>query len=263
MDWLKTIFFIGVTALTLLALATIGGIDLEFVELIVLGCLSVIMLITALHFTFQSEKAKKKSEVLDKIWEVLKMPSEPSNPAISSSVKSKIKEQEWYKQEKNDEINSRSYEHYRLSYNILVFIQEQQTNRLDYIVKHTLDLAEAINENIKVILGCATGITTVLAIVNLAVEGDLQKWLGTICLFGVSSLLALYAETEYHNNKSDEKFYRDIMDDILSTDEELKYIEVKSTNQQDPPETDQQTANENSERLNRSGSTETDEQPEM
>ena len=184
MDRLKTIFFIGVAALAILALATICGIDLEFVELIVLVCLSAIMLIIALHFAYQSEKVKKKSEVLDKIWEVLKMPSEPSE----SSVKSTIEQTEWYKQEKNDEINSRSYEHYRLSYNILVFIQEQQTNRLDYIVKHTLDLAEAINENIKVILGCATGITTIFAIANFVVEGDLQKMLGVICLLGVAAL---------------------------------------------------------------------------
>lgn len=202
-------------------LISVLGIETDIVNLFVLAALFVlvgIIVVVALCQIFKpSEQDRTKECVLN---ELVKILGQFDTTSITT--------ENFYKNEKNN-FSSRSYEHFRLSYNILAFVQKQKTGHLEYVIKHKRTSGDVAEQNLKSLIGLATAMGSIFSLMNLSIEGDFQKFIGVLCVLGVSFAWALFINVTQYDG-SDEKFYRDIIDDILSEDGDVKTINVPARN---------------------------------
>ncbi len=224
-NWIKR--YKGIMALFIVACIVVGviefkGINDNMVNSIVVSVLLIFAFIMLVYYLFQifktSKQDKTRGDVLDELEKML-----------GYLDKNSITGKGFYQNEV-DKFSSQSYEHYRLSYNILAFAQKQKTGRLEYVIKHKQTLGDAVKQTLKSLIGFATAIGSVFALINLSITGDFQKLIGALCILGATVALVLFTSINQYNG-SDEKFYRDIMNDILSRDGDVKTIKVPARNQ--------------------------------
>lgn len=193
------------------------GINDNMVNSIVVSVLLIFAVIMIICYLFQifktSKRDKTRGNVLDELEKML-----------GYLDKNSITREGFYQNEV-DKFSSQSYEHYRLSYNILAFAQKQKTGRLEYVVKYKQTLGDVEKQTLKSLIGFATAIGSVFALINLSITGDFQKLIGALCILGATFALVLFTSINQYNG-SDEKFYRDIMNDILSRDSDVESSEI-------------------------------------